>query len=224
MQASALIFDIVCLVIIILCALFFARKGILAGLLSLLGTVISIAVASLGSRALALPVFDRFFRPGLEESLENAFAEQNALATDMMLEEMSNFLPGPAQEALLASIGSADLNMENLAEKIVTEMVQPIVLPVITLVLFVILFFMLRVIIAILLHVLQAARGLPFVGTAQKAMGAVAGVFIGALYVFILVTVLEVVGTLMTPSEASEGLIANSLFYNVFSNINFITF
>ncbi len=222
MPLPALIFDIACLVVLLLSALYFARKGIIAGLLSLLGTAIAIAVSTFAARSFALPVFDKFFRAGLLESLESAFADQNALAIENAMQQLNQILPAQAREALLGAVNISELNPAQLADKMVTEIVQPLVLPVVTLVLFVVCFLLARVLIGVLLHLLSAARGLPYIGTVQKAFGAVAGVCIGALYVFVLVMVLEVAGNFLGAEALGGGVLTSSYFYKAFSQINFI--
>ena len=223
MQTYSLFFDIFCLILILLSALYFARKGVIAGLLSLLGTVVAVAVSAFGSRALALPVFERFFRANLVGSLEEAFAQQNALSIDLMLEQMSRLLPPAAQQALLDSLGNVDLSAASLAEKVVTEIVQPVVLPVVSLVLFIIFFLALRMLIGALLHFLRAARGLPFLGTAQKAFGAVAGVCIGALYVALLVIILKQAGAFLDIPFLTPDVLEGSMFFKAFSGFNFLS-
>lgn len=222
MQISSLIFDVFCLVLILLSALFFARKGVIAGLLSLLGSAVAVVAAAMGARTLAPRVFGQFVEDRLVQSLGDAFAQQNAIALDQMLEKLSELLPPAAQQALLGTLGDADLSVVGLAETVVGEMVKPVMLPIITLVLFVIFFLLLRVLIGFLLHLLQATRGLPYLGTAQKAFGGVAGVCIGAVYVFVIVAVLKALGALMGEGFFVEEWLASSLFYQAFGRIPFL--
>ncbi len=220
MQISSLVFDLFCLVIILLSAIFFARKGVIAGLLSLLGSAIAIGVAVFGANRLAPVVFGRFFEDRLVQTLGDAFAQQNALTLDLMLEQLTGLLPPAAQQALLDRLGGADLSVVGLAETVVGEIVKPVVLPIITLVLFIIFFLLLRVLIGVLLHLLQATRGLPYLGTAQKAFGGVAGVCIGAVYVLVMVVVLKGLGGLLGAGFPAEEWLASSLFYQSFGRIS----
>ncbi len=221
MQTSSLVFDLFCLVLIVLTTIFFARKGIIAGLLSLLGSAIAIGVSAFGSRALAPVIFSRFFEDRLVQSLGDAFAQQNALNLDLMLEQLSGLLPDTARQALLGSLSGADLSVVGLAETVVAEIVKPVLLPIITVVLFILFFLLLRVIIGVLLHLLQATRGLPYLGTAQKAFGGLAGVCIGAVYVFVIVAVLKGLEAFLGGNMAPSELLASSLFYQSFSRIPF---
>lgn len=219
---TSIIFDIICFALIIGCTIYFASKGLLAGLLSLLGTIASLVIAFFASRALAPNIFEWLFRDRLIDSTHAAIAEHAVANIGDLLDEVVGFLPDFVKEPIIAQFGG-DITLFDsweFATRVVDDVITPIVTPIIAVILFVIIFALLRLLFSVLTRLLRGVNRVPVIGTANRVLGGVAGVLIGLLYVFLLVVVLSALSSLYGSEADPGGLFGRSLFYRLFSHIS----
>lgn len=216
----SIVFDIVCVAIIVICALYFASKGLLAGLLSLASTLISLAVAFFGGRALSPKVFEWLFRDRLIENTYSAIEEHAVSNIRDLLGEVVGFLPDFVKEPIIDQFGDFTIfDSYGFAARVVDEVIAPIVIPIITVILIILIFVLLRLLFNILIKLLRGVNRVPVLGAANRIMGGVAGLLVGLLYVFLLVVVLSAMGFLYDADTG--GFFGRSIFYRLFSNIRF---
>ncbi len=217
MTATSLIFDGICLLIVLLTAVYFSSKGGLTAVFSVVGTMVVFVLSLFGARTLAPIVFDYFFKDrlitGIQESVWDAGAQEPLLA----LEEFSQSLPKGLRESLLASADQVEAGTEGYVELLVNDVVKALLLPAIILILFIILFALLRPLVTLLVHMIRKGRGITKLKTPQKVAGALAGVFLGGLYVLLLVNVAAAVAPIMEFSFFQNGALQSSIFYRLFT-------
>lgn len=219
-----MIFDLICIAIVLLCCIYFARKGLLAGIFSFAGSLTSAILAGVLARALGLPLFNQFFRPSLERNISGMIGEYSVLSVDELLKSAVPYLPDNLVESMSQRVGdTAGLTAEAFSQRVVEDIVLPLILPIIHLVLFFIFFSLLRVLIGMLVSVFTSANRVPVLGTTNRILGAVLGVLLGLLYVFIIVLAIYTLQNIGEPPAAGEGLLEGSKVYELFSGFPFLS-
>ena len=135
------IFDILCTVVWLVLAVRYARKGFLASVVQLTGSLISLFGARAFSGWAAGQVFERFLAGSFRDQIAANIAAGGAVSLDGIAQRYAGFLP----EAFRASIVDAcersisavlNDNAVVLADTIVQKVLAPLLTPVISLVLF----------------------------------------------------------------------------------------
>lgn len=221
-MVSSVIFDIICVALIVICAAYFAAKGLLAGLLSLVGTLVCLVASFFAGRELALPVFNGLFRDRLIQSTSDAIAEHAVTNINELLDQVVGFLPDFVKQPIIDQFGTVTLfDSWDFATRVVDEVISPLIVPIIAVVLFVIVFILLRLLFNIITKLLRGVNRVPVIGTANRVLGGVAGIVVGLLYVFLLVVVLSALSSLYGSELDPGGLFGRSIFYRLFSHIQF---
>ncbi len=217
MQTSAIVFDLICLAIVVLTAVYFSAKGGVMGLLSMAGTLVVAVLSWFASRTLASPVFDYFFRDrlmtGLEESMINGRLDEPRLA----LEEFSHQLPSGVRDALLNSMQQVEIGTEGYVELLINDVVKALLLPAITLLLFLIFFALLRPLLTLFLHLIRKKFSFKTLKAPQRVVGSIVGIILGGLYVLVLVNVAAVIAPIMEFSFFQSGALKSSIFFTIFT-------
>lgn len=225
MTTASAIFDISALVLLVICTLYYARKGFLSGIISLAGTVASIVLSYFISRNLAPSFFASFIRPGLEERIAAALAQQTEMTVQGLqaaLESVVGFLPDYAAAAVVNAYEySSTPNAAEFAAGMVTDLIEPMFTPVIALVLFVLSFMLLRILFGVLNRIVRGLARLPLLGTANSALGAAMGVFVAAVYVFLAVMLLGATYAALGGLSPLDNPFTGSIFYRLFSSLPF---
>ena len=153
------IFDILCTVVWLVLAVRYARKGFLASVVQLTGSLISLFGARAFSGWAAGQVFERFLAGSFRDQIAANIAAGGAVSLDGIAQRYAGFLP----EAFRASIVDAcersisavlNDNAVVLADTIVQKVLAPLLTPVISLVLFFVAFALLRMLVSLLVTVL----------------------------------------------------------------------
>lgn len=224
MLAPSLVLDLICLVILISCILFYARKGFLSGIVSLVGTIAAALAGYFGGQKLAPALFDRAFRPNLEQQAAEAITAQGVPDLNALLGSLAAFLPqGTLQELTNEFASSTDLSAAALATQLVDTVIQPLVVPILAVLLFVIIFVVLRLLVSLLSRILTGARHVPVLGVANSALGAVTGVLMGALYILLAVLVVGAAASVWA-GVPDEDIFSRSVVWNLLSNIRILSF
>lgn len=224
MNLYAVLFDIIVAIIIIVCAAWYAHKGFVAGLFSFFGTLIAVVAAALVAQYATPTVFDTFFRPGLEENVTAAIAQTGITDLGTLLRSVLSFLPDSLIETIAASLGEGlNFAAPDIANTVVEQVMRPIISPLVMALLFFALFVILRIVVKLLSTLALGVRYIPVVSTLNSAMGAVIGVFIAALYIFLMLCVLWALDALNPNNTVTSSLFADSITWRLLYGLNFFS-
>ena len=154
----------------------YARKGFLASVVQLTGSLISLFGARAFSGWAAGQVFERFLAGSFRDQIAANIAAGGAVSLDGIAQRYAGFLP----EAFRASIVDAcersisavlNDNAVVLADTIVQKVLAPLLTPVISLVLFFVAFALLRMLVSLLVTVLGLVNKLPVIGAVNHWLG-----------------------------------------------------
>lgn len=221
------VFDIICIVALLVLTARYARKGLLATLVQLVGSLFSIVGAQSFAVWASPVVFHDFLAGGFRERIAESLAADGAVDLSGIAEKYAGFLPEsfrtPIVEAFERSISAALANNAVvLADSIVQNVIEPLLTPVISIVLFFVAFALCRMIVSLLITVLGLVNKLPVLGAVNRGLGWVLGfvtawvdLFFGMCIVWALIVVTG--GGIPWLSEAALG---SSVFYRLFNTLN----
>lgn len=192
MPVPSLLMDVCALCVIVLCAIFYAKRGFVSGLFSFLGTLGALLLALFGARGLAPRVFDSFFAPGLTEGITSAIEDQGVTDVTQMVNDALRFLPQSVRDEVLQNLGPQvpAFSAGDVAYQVVETVVKPIVLPFLHIILFFVILFLARLVFGSIRKLAVGMARLPVISTLDSAVGAVMGVLVSVLYVYILLCVI----------------------------------
>ena len=208
-------------------AVHYARKGLLAALVQIVGSLFSLIgaqqAAAWGSGAL----FDRFLAGSFRERIAVSLSAGGAVDLAAIAERYAGFLPEPIRRQVVAACeqalaGLLTDNVLVMADTIVQEVIRPLLTPVFSVVLFFLCFAALRMVISLLVTVLGLVNRLPVLGAVNRGLGLAAGVAAGLADVFLLLCVVWalIVITGGNLPALNEQLLGGSIYYQTFSRIN----
>ncbi len=222
-MTASIIFDIICAAIIVICVAYFASKGFLAGLLSLVGTLVSIVVSFFVSRALSPWLFEHVFRNPLIERTQATIDEQAGATIQQVVDAIIGFLPDFVTQPLVDQMDGGGLILLDtglFAARVVDDVFGAILIPLIAVVLFLLIFILLRLLVGLLLKLLRGVNRIPVLGPANRVLGGVSGIVVGLVYVFLLVTVLSLAQRYSSLLSTANTFISKSIFFQLFSGIS----
>lgn len=212
----AWIYDLLFLALFSYAAVTGWRKGFLACLTEVVGSVMGIGVAIWASRNLAAPLYLQFVSGSVSEKVEDAVAQSGgdlAAAVQGM-----DFLPDTVRTTLTTMLENAG----DVLPAQITDALQPILLPFVQVVLFVVFCMVVRWIFRLLVSLLRQVNGVPLVGGLNRLLGLPLGLAIGALDCWLLALVLWFVASVtagglefLTPS-----ILRQSVGYSIFGAYN----
>ena len=221
------LFDMMCTAVWLGLAVHYARKGLLAALVQIVGSLFSLIgaqqAAAWGSGAL----FDRFLAGSFRERIAVSLSAGGAVDLAAIAERYAGFLPEPIRRQVVAACeqaldGLLTDNVLVMADTIVQEVIRPLLTPVFSVVLFFLCFAALRMVISLLVTVLGLVNRLPVLGAVNRGLGLAAGVAAGLADVFLLLCVVWalIVITGGNLPALNEQLLGGSIYYQTFSRIN----
>ena len=221
------LFDMMCTAVWLGLAVHYARKGLLAALVQIVGSLFSLIgaqqAAAWGSGAL----FDRFLAGSFRERIAVSLSAGGAVDLAAIAERYAGFLPEPIRRQVVAACeqalaGLLTDNVLVMADTIVQEVIRPLLTPVLSVVLFFLCFAALRMVISLLVTVLGLVNRLPVLGAVNRGLGLAAGVAAGLADVFLLLCVVWalIVITGGNLPALNEQLLGGSIYYQTFSRIN----
>ena len=221
------IFDILCTVVWLVLAVRYARKGFLASVVQLTGSLISLFGARAFSGWAAGQVFQNFFAGSFRDQIAASITAGGVVDLSGIAEKYAGFLPDSFRASIVAacerSIGAvlAD-NAVVLADSIVENVLQPLLTPVITLVLFFVFYALLRLLVSMLVTVLGLVNKLPVVGTVNRGLGWLVGGGTALMDIYLVLCVVWglVVITGGSLSVLNDTVMSGSLYYKVFNLFN----
>ena len=221
------LFYMMCTAVWLGLAVHYARKGLLAALVQIVGSLFSLIgaqqAAAWGSGAL----FDRFLAGSFRERIAVSLSAGGAVDLAAIAERYAGFLPEPIRRQVVAACeqalaGLLTDNVLVMADTIVQEVIRPLLTPVFSVVLFFLCFAALRMVISLLVTVLGLVNRLPVLGAVNRGLGLAAGVAAGLADVFLLLCVVWalIVITGGNLPALNEQLLGGSIYYQTFSRIN----
>ena len=205
------IFDILCTVVWLVLAVRYARKGFLASVVQLTGSLISLFGARAFSGWAAGQVFERFLAGSFRDQIAANIAAGGAVSLDGIAQRYAGFLP----EAFRASIVDAcersisavlNDNAVVLADTIVQKVLAPLLTPVISLVLFFVAFALLRMLIGAVNH---------WLGWGVGGIASLVDIYLVLCVVWALIVITG--GNL---TMLNDTVMSGSLYYKVFNVFN----
>ena len=205
------LFDIICTVVWLLLAVRYARKGFLASVVQLAGSLFSLTGARAFSGWAAGQVFQNFFAGSFRDQIAASITAGGVVD-----------LSGIAQRYAGSVSAVLSDNAVVLADVIVQKVLAPLLTPVISLVLFFVAFALLRMLVSLLVTVLGLVNKLPVVGTVNRWLGWTAGGIASLLDIYLVLCVLWalIVITGGNLTMLNDTVMSSSLYYKVFNVFN----
>ena len=221
------LFDILCTVVWLVLAVRYARKGFLASVVQLTGSLISLFGARAFSGWAAGQVFERFLAGSFRDQIAANIAAGGAVSLDGIAQRYAGFLPESFRASIVAacerSINAvlAD-NAVVLADTIVEKVLQPLLTPVIMLVLFFVFYAVLRLLVSMLVTVLGLVNRLPVIGTVNRWLGWVTGCVASTMDIYLVLCVVwaVIVITGGNLTVLNDTVMSSSLYYKAFNLFN----
>ncbi len=195
----AYVLDALLIVLFALCVIAGWRRGFVKTASGLIALAAAVAVSVLLSSTVADLAYSKAVEPRITATLEEQLADSTlpvAQRVDNALEQMPGFATAllaarglDSGEAVLARLEVEDA-ASSVAQGITDQVIAPVVMPVFEGVCAVLLFILAYVVAAILLRLLNVVARLPLIKGLNKALGLVAGVCSGALWVVFAVGLL----------------------------------
>lgn len=223
MTLSSLLFDIAVLAIFIICAAYCASRGFAASLLNFFGTIVSAGVSLFVSNKLSGVIFDALFRAQLEQKTLSALQEAGLTRLDEVLSKVLGFLPESVAELLSINHGEVMVgeNAQAVATAIVQQVIAPLVVPFIAIILFIVAFLGMRLLVSFLTTLLKGVNKVPLLGAANKMLGVVIGLLIGALYVALILGVIWLIDSAYSGSMFAAKYFGQSIVYRLVQQLGF---
>lgn len=224
---QALIFDLICLAVLLFTAFRYAKKGLLACIVEAVGTFASLLGARLISMWAAPQIFDQWFAPALRTQVADKLAQSSNMNLDALVSELAGFLPPSVIQSVVEPVRSQlelafSGNMEGMTDALMTHLLEPLLVPIAVSVVFLLLFVVLRMVVGLLAGMLTHVNGIPLIGTANKGLGLAAGAVVGLLYLFLVLCAIWMLITITGGQMPylNDALLTDSIFYRIFSAVN----
>ena len=223
-----MIFDLLCLALVVITAVRFAGKGMLASVVEVVGTLASLLGARLVSGWAAPQIFDSLFASGLKENIHGYLATAGQVDVAGVLDQFAGFLPASVVSGVLDPLqgqleNALAGNLESTTTFLMENVLEPLLVPLVAIVLFFVTFALLRMAVSLVSNVLTAiVNHIPLIGQANKGLGFVAGAVVGLLYLFLVLcgiwALITITGGRLPMLD--DALLTNSIFYRIFGAIN----
>ena len=225
--SPSLIIDIALVLLLIITVFSYRKKGFLAALCELVGSLAAAIGAFIGASRLSSWLFESFFKADLVERAGNVLVSAaGAVKTSEIVESLLSFLPDGMVESLMQKadhlISLADPVAPDVAANLVDSVIAPVLIPLISIVLFFVIFAVARLMLSFLISAFTGVNHIPLVGGINRLFGMIAGFFIGAVNIYIVVCALAAV-VLITSNELTflnTSVLQGSFFCGLLWNIN----
>lgn len=211
-----IVYDLIFVALLVSAALLGRRRGFLASLILLVGSVLAILGASWAGRTFGPALYDEYFSGMVSQQVSAALAEAGGDAAALVAG--LDFLPDAIREALTAALSRAS----GEAGPYAAEALAPLILPLVQALLFLVVYLVLRALVRLVAAVLSHFNDLPILGGANRLLGLVLGVGIGAVNDWVFMLVLWLASNLAAGRVPAlgAGTLSHSFFYGLFSTLN----
>ena len=221
------LFDIICTVVWLLLAVRYARKGFLASVVQLAGSLLSLTGARAFSGWAAGQVFQNFFAGSFRDQIAASITAGGVVDLSGIAQRYAGFLPESFRASIVEACErsiSAVLsdNAVVLADVIVQKVLAPLLTPVISLVLFFVAFALLRMLVSLLVTVLGLVNKLPVIGTVNRGLGYTVGALASLVDIYLVLCVVWaiIVITGGNLTVLNDTVMSSSLYYKAFNLFN----
>lgn len=219
----ASIYDIIFLVMLLVVAFAYSRKGLLAGIIQFLGNLISLLGAMAISDWIAPRIFAQFFQTGFVDKVESTISVEGSVNIQSLIEKYAGFLPDTLKSNLMNS--ATDMvtgTAPDLASRLVDEIIAPLFTPIIAVVVFFVAFAVCKVVVSFLVTVLTNLNKVPLLGSLNKGLGFVLGLGAGVVDLYLLQCVVWaiIVITGGTIAVLNAEVLSGSIVYGIFNHWN----
>ena len=221
------LFDIICTVVWLLLAVRYARKGFLASVVQLAGSLLSLTGARAFSGWAAGQVFQNFFAGSFRDQIAASITAGGVVDLSGIAQRYAGFLPESFRASIVEACErsiSAVLNDNAvlLADVIVQKVLAPLLTPVISLVLFFVAFALLRMLVSLLVTVLGLVNKLPVIGTVNRGLGYTVGALASLVDIYLVLCVVWaiIVITGGNLTVLNDTVMSSSLYYKAFNLFN----
>lgn len=198
------VIDLILVAILILTAVFAAKKGFFATLFDLAGYVISLIAAKIVSSSVAVGIFSDYLEEPVRQRLtaslgdvaKTDYAAQIESAVSSIPESLTGIMQliGIDREELIEKVSSTNLKGSDLVDGIMETIAVPVGTAIVRTVLFVALSVVLSLVIKIIVRLLdKVIKKLPAIRQVNSGLGFVLGVLKGIIVVVIVSLSLGVV-------------------------------
>lgn len=222
-MSAATIFDLILLVLLLVVAFGYAKRGFVAGLVQFVGNLASLIGAILLSRQIAPIVFRQFFENSFVAQIEKALSSGGEVGLQTMIEKYAGFLPQGVKESITESGNNLlTSNAPELADRLVQDVIAPLFTPLIAIVVFFVAFALCKLLVGFIVAVLTNFNRIPLLGGVNKALGFGMGILAGLvdLYLVLCAVCAVLVITGGSIGNLNETTLQGSIAYQLFSQIN----
>lgn len=220
---AAIVFDLVMLVLLLVVAFAYARRGFAAGLVQFVGNLASLIGALVLSHQASPLLFEKFFQNGFVTSIQNTLTAEGTVNIQSTIEKYAGFLPESIKESLTASAaGLLDSGAPDMAVKLVDEVIAPLLTPIIAIVLFFVAFALCRLLVGLLVAVLTNVNRIPVMGSVNRFFGFLMGLLAGVVDLYLVLCAVWAVIVITGGSIGflNDQALAGSITYSLFGRFN----
>ncbi len=210
------VYDAVFLALLVAAAVLGRRRGFLATLVLLVGSLAAILGAAWAARTAAPGAYDAFFADLVSQQVTAALAEVGGDAAALL--QGADFLPETLRATLLETLNE----MGESAGPQAAQALAPVVLPLLQGLLFLVFYLVARALVRLLASLLRHLNAVPLVGSLNKVLGLLLGVALGAVNGWVFSLVLWLAGGMAAGRVPALGsaVLEASFFYRFFSAMN----
>ena len=231
------IIDIIFLLVIAVVAIISVKKGFILSLFELIGTIASFAVARVLSDSFALPVFEKFVKPGAENLLSQNLGTVATTDYATQIEGAINSIPdsfatilslmGIEKDALIEKVASSEFASGSLLDSLMESIVTPIGTAIVQFILFAVLVALITIVLRVVVKLLdKIIKKIPAIKQMNSALGGVVGALRGVLITVIISLLLSVAAGFIENEAfvtAVEGSFIIGVVQNLFTTISGIS-
>jgi uncharacterized membrane protein required for colicin V production len=216
-----LIYDILFVGILVIAALNGRRRGFLAGMFGLIGSVVAVLGAVWFSRTCAPALYENYLGAAIGDKVSQAVTEQGGSAT-ALVQKYAAMLPQTWQDKLTAALENAVLTQNDTITQQVVGMLEPLLVPFLQAILFLLAALVIRALFRLILRLLRGVNRVPLLGPLNQAMGFAFGLVTGTLDIWMLSILLWLIALASTGKLAwlNTSVLSGSMIYKALTNFN----
>ena len=222
--SSAVILDVVFLILLLVVAAQYARRGFVAGGIQFIGNLLSLVGALFVSNNVSPVIFSMFFENSFLNSIQSSIAagtsEQNV---GNLLEQYAAFLPQNLKDMIVNSASELlASDATGLANQLVEQVVEPLVTPIIAVVVFFVAFALCRFVVGLVVALLTNLNRIPLLGGMNRLLGFAAGLCAGVLDLYLVMCAIWAIIVVTSGSIAwlNDGALSSGVAYQLFNHWN----
>ena len=178
----ALILDAALVVLILITMVRYKKRGFVAGIIDLAGSLISLVAAWFISGRVSPAVFDNFVKSGLITKTADSIQRQGGVNINSILQDLSGVLPQSFIDGILSSAeGLMSSTAPEMAEAVVENVVAPLIVPIITVAVFFVIYALCRLLVTFIVALLENINRIPVLGGINQWLGLITGFVAGLI-------------------------------------------